>query len=546
MEPPAAPSKALLDTIRHARQHPPAAPSKGLLEMIRHAREHPEEVARKLREEAILNGKDPDTMKNWMLKIKNNAPSSSRSHTSKEDQTTALAERGELTIESMDIDDGHEPTIESMDIDEAEHWDRSDTPIHAAPAIRKSPVPQHHTAAPQAIPALHHTKRPEGPPSRMQQRVGSTGQISKSAQRKMRKGGSGRASPLAFSGQSPAESSASGSSMLEDPNSPVTSPSHSLYPFPTRPAMPSWYNNVPKQKALKRRPPEITAIDALKDSIKRTIYGYGPGGRSSLHNELRNHIHGVGLKYDNISDVTMLTSRILTDIGLPRIFDELAALPWDLKADAWVLYERWMNRDFDASILRGITTVKGKDRNGDRLDRAYTEKYPKQPKTFGNNGAVIGQWWPTQLCAVRDGVHGAPQGGIYGDKERGAYSIVLSSGGYHDRDDGDTIEYSGTEGSNFEIKAATQSMVVSSKLRNHIRVLRSSQLPKSNKYRPSCGLRYDGLYQIKSYKILDQEKQIHRFHLERVPGQFPIRFEGDAKRPTMLEEKAYAECKGIH
>lgn len=134
--------------------------------------------------------------------------------------------------------------------------------------------------------------------------------------------------------------------------------------------------------------------------------------------------------------------------------------------------------------------------------------------------------------------------GIYGDKERGAYSIVLSSGGYHDRDDGDVIEYSGTEGSNFEIKAATQSLIISAKLGNHIRVLRSSQLPKSNKHRPSCGLRYDGLYQIKSYQEIDLEKQTYRFRLERIPGQQPIRSQGVTKRPTVFEEEAYQRCKG--
>ena len=89
--------------------------------------------------------------------------------------------------------------------------------------------------------------------------------------------------------------------------------------------------------------------------------------------------------------------------------------------------------------------------------------------------------------------------------------------------------------------AATQSMITSSKIGNNVRVLRSSQLPKLNNYRPSYGLRYDGLYQVKGYT---QEKQTCRLHLERIPGQQPIRFEGETKRPTTFEEKAYNECKG--
>lgn len=87
-------------------------------------------------------------------------------------------------------------------------------------------------------------------------------------------------------------------------------------------------------------------------------------------------------------------------------------------------------------------------------------------------------------------------------------------------------------------------MIKSAELGNHIRVIRSSQLKKANRYRPSCGLRYDGLYQIKSYRELDNEKRTYRFHLERVPGQEPIRFEGVTRRPTVFEEDAYDRCKG--
>lgn len=134
--------------------------------------------------------------------------------------------------------------------------------------------------------------------------------------------------------------------------------------------------------------------------------------------------------------------------------------------------------------------------------------------------------------------------GIYGDKDGGAYSIVLSNGGYHNRDDGDSIEFNGTEGDNFEMTATTQSMITSSKLGNDIRVLRSSQLPKSKKYRPSCGLRSGGLYRIKSHGKFDAEKRNYRFDLERTSGQSPIRHEGFIKRPTIFKEEAFDKCKG--
>lgn len=310
--------------------------------------------------------------------------------------------------------------------------------------------------------------------------------------------------------------------------------------------MPAWYLSVSKQSQdllERKRPQELAAIDALKACIGRCEHEKLTVRLDKEYNNLRDYVHKAESSL-NMDKVKVKKTRILTEAGLPRIFNENANFPWDLKADAWHLYERWMNEDFERDILRGIVTVKGKDRNGDRLDPAYRLQHPKDPKNFGDNGAVLGQWWPSQLCAVRDGIHGAAQGGIYGDKEQGAYSIILSSGGYHDKDDGDAIEYSGTDGSNFNMTAATQCMITSATLGNHIRVLRSAQLPKSNKHRPEVGLRYDGLYQIKTYKEINLEKQTYLFHLERVPGQEPIRSQGVTARPTVFEKQEYDRCKG--
>ncbi|UPX13268.1 uncharacterized protein EKO05_0003785 [Ascochyta rabiei] len=320
------------------------------------------------------------------------------------------------------------------------------------------------------------------------------------------------------------------------------------YPYPTRRTWPAWYTSISSSaqgmiQLDRRRPQELAAIDALKDCIRRCEQEQNEIKLNKEYNDLRHHVHKAEIKLD-MDRFKVKKTRILTEAGLPRIFKEGTNFPRDLQADAWYLYERWMNEDFEQNILRGIVTVKGKDRNGDRLDRAYTTKHPRDPKFFGDEGVVLGQWWPSQLCTVRDGVHGAAQGGIYGDKDKGAYSIVLSGGGYHDQDDGDTIEYSGTDGKDYQATDATLSMIKSAELGNHIRVIRSSQLLKSNRYRPSCGLRYDGLYQVKSYKELDNKKRTYRFHLVRIPGQEPIRFDGDAKRPTVFEEEAYDKCKG--
>jgi hypothetical protein len=530
-------SKWLLEAAR--KRSGPSAPSKALLDSIQQARDHPHEVARKLREDALESGRDPNALANWMAEA------------SKKTQQTRLAQRPKQASAQVASDETASAVESERLPEDGEILENTET-SSAEPSIPASP--------------------------RARRRVGTKGQITKPTQAKKRddhasvqnrvvrtkprqtgrsSSASGTASPMEIDSARPvAESSASGaarealstaSNTLANPGSTAAFQSAQAYQFPTRPSMPSWYLQVSKQSQdllERKRPQELAAIDALKTCIGRCEKEKSKIKLDKEYNELRNHVHKAESSL-NMDKVRIKKTRILTaEAGLPRIFIEHAKFPWDLKADAWHLYEKWMNEDFERDILRGIVTVKGKDRNGDRLDPAYRAKHPRDPKQFGDNGAVLGQWWPSQLCAVRDGIHGAAQGGIYGDKEQGAYSVIVSSGGYHDKDFGDTIEYSGTEGSNFQIKAATQSMITSAKLGNHIRVLRSSQLPKSNKYRPEVGLRYDGLYQIKSYKEMDVEKQDYLFHLERVPGQQPIRSEGPTKRPTVFEVQEYERCKG--
>ena len=89
-------------------------------------------------------------------------------------------------------------------------------------------------------------------------------------------------------------------------------------------------------------------------------------------------------------------------------------------------------------------SVKGtKKDGGDRID----PKYPVvvNSKCHGNNGLVNGQWWPFQICALRDGAHGSIQGGISGSKGDGAFSCILSGGvdskgqPYPDKDEGNIV-----------------------------------------------------------------------------------------------------------
>ncbi|CAO2658066.1 Nn.00g073260.m01.CDS01 [Neocucurbitaria sp. VM-36] len=331
-------------------------------------------------------------------------------------------------------------------------------------------------------------------------------------------------------------------------------PSHSIF-VPenqrdkVRP-LPKWYLAINEasfqmKELSKRRPQSLTSLEALKGCIARCEAERKLSQLNLLYEELRDYVHKAEITLQ-VDKFIVKKSRILgLESGLPRIFKEDANFPSDLKADAYQLYNRWYKEDFEQDILRGISTIKGKDRNGDQLDRSYKAKHLTTAKFYGEGDLVLGQWWPTQLCTVRDGAHGAPQGGIFGEKDKGAYSIVLSGGsGYHDQDDGDVIEYSGTEGKNFTPTENTLHLVKSAEMRNEIRVIRSSQLNRRNRYRPERGLRYDGLYVVTGYTVVDKVTAMHRFRLERCAGQEAIRCEDNgARRPTIFEVREYERLK---
>ena len=129
------------------------------------------------------------------------------------------------------------------------------------------------------------------------------------------------------------------------------------------------------------------------------------------------------------------------------------------------------------------------------------------------------------------------EAGISGRKDEGAFSVVLSKGGYEDKDNGETISYCGTRGVEGKITHNTKLMRTSYRLQTPIRVIRSSK--SLNKvYAPTEGFRYDGLYIIKGEQVLDQETAHFRFDLERLPNQDEIRCRGTVgERPTRKERE---------
>jgi hypothetical protein len=165
-------------------------------------------------------------------------------------------------------------------------------------------------------------------------------------------------------------------------------------------------------------------------------------------------------------------------------------------------------------------------RKSDILDK----RFKRPANIFGHNGLTVGDWWPKQICALRDGAHGSMIGGIAGNKERGCYSIVVSSGAeYGDRDLGEIIYYTGSGGVGRDgiqpITNATQSLMTSQARNLPVRVIRTSK--SDSEFAPSKGYRYDGLYKVISHGLMASAggTQKWKFKLKRQDNQPPIRRE---------------------
>ena len=238
-------------------------------------------------------------------------------------------------------------------------------------------------------------------------------------------------------------------------------------------------------------------------------------------------------------------SRLLTDGTLDAIHEH-NALPTDIRLLAKCLKDRWWKGDTDPDLMRGISKSVSRKKDG----RAYTHNviepdYPFKvsPNYAGEGSLTLGQWWPLQICAFRDGAHGETEAGIHGLKAEGAFSIIVSGAGYANIDEGDTLHYCGTTNVKDVPSYHTKLLLTSFKNEQSIRVLRSAK--GKSKYKPSHGVRYDGLYKIKSFEIIDVDTALHRFEMRREHGQKPIQYEGASVRPHKVEVEAMLRDKEL-
>ncbi|KAI1203491.1 hypothetical protein F5X97DRAFT_330171 [Nemania serpens] len=204
-------------------------------------------------------------------------------------------------------------------------------------------------------------------------------------------------------------------------------------------------------------------------------------------------------------------------------------------------------------IMYGIIPVT----SGKRKDyRLRTDIPRKSAKVYGHNGIPLGTWFPLQINALFWGAHGARMAGIAGSVTTGAWSIVVA-GTYEDldTDNGDTLYYSGSNShENTDPQRAapasqgTKALHASNATNNPVRVLRSGgsfNTRNQNRYLPSCGLRYDGLYSVVAFR---QRKNRNgglydQFKLERLPGQTPLA-ELQRTSPTTAQVLAHDQLRG--
>lgn len=217
-------------------------------------------------------------------------------------------------------------------------------------------------------------------------------------------------------------------------------------------------------------------------------------------------------------------------------------LPVDVHEDLLYLYRKWSNEDLSVDQNRGLISEVRNGRVSYRLDPNFA--FGHSSDFYGSGHLVNGQGWPLRICMVRDGAHRYQQAGICGRADGGAQAVVMGKPEfeeYADVDLGDEIWYVGTpakENGEEEVELeevqntdntpngvtnASKLLFKSIQTENDVRVFRSSKLPKVNKLKPLEGFRYDGVYKVVDYEVLEEERALYRFHMVRVPGQGPIR-----------------------
>ncbi|KAJ9148593.1 hypothetical protein NKR23_g4982 [Pleurostoma richardsiae] len=315
--------------------------------------------------------------------------------------------------------------------------------------------------------------------------------------------------------------------------------------------------------------PQIAQAMITNSSTISILRSLLEGNRFNAENPV--HQRALGLSYGLITwleQVKMTTWLRYTgkaeDCIKPITDTPDPGFPRDLKLRALRLHQRWVNNNWEEpdstpageitfdelfgrkGIMDGLKIQHSG--NGHKGRYAMINKNYKQTHDiFGNNGLRVGQWFPNRAAALYHGAHGHSQGGISGKLDKGVYSIVISGYDDLDSDNGDEIWYSGSQGKESktdqtELTNANKALRVSLARGNDVRVLRTSRA--GHPCRPSCGVRYDGLYRVVTEQQVKNKHGalVPRWKLRRNPGQTPLNTLHDSS-PCGYERRAFNALK---
>jgi len=164
-----------------------------------------------------------------------------------------------------------------------------------------------------------------------------------------------------------------------------------------------WYLNANMKRNFKRS--DVHRLAYVKTLIDNVVTAAAKGQANNIEkhtSELRSHLHDMEF-YPFLSDVLIRKSKVLEVEGILQILDgpNKDLFPWDIRADAEALWQRWMSGDVDTELLRGIESSRlvkddGSTRRTSKLDKGFANK--KSANVLGSNGLISGQLWPSRLA----------------------------------------------------------------------------------------------------------------------------------------------------
>ncbi|ETN45347.1 uncharacterized protein HMPREF1541_09178 [Cyphellophora europaea CBS 101466] len=294
-------------------------------------------------------------------------------------------------------------------------------------------------------------------------------------------------------------------------------------------------------------PQQIQAIEPLLQRVADAVPA--TNAIRHLYACVGTWIHTMGnhsVREDDLhaTNVILVLEQFLSDDNMP--LRQAKRVPPEIQEDLLIILRKWQVGDFGVRPHRGFI----------RNDRGRWERDPdwhfgRSGKFFGHGHLVNGQRWVDRKTLWLDGAHAEWMAGIAGNAREGAYSVVMglhrptTKQVYADVDCREVIYYMSTalqpqqgelptnvcdpddEDVDVDPAEATRgakALMKSHELKQVVRVFRSWKAHKKVPLRPDSGFRYDGLYKVVDYELLNNRRQIYRFKMVRErTGQGPIR-----------------------